>query len=246
MNSNSLLSRTTLFGFVTLIIAALIGSPGASGQATNKTLSGNETIVLFDGSNLDQWRGYQDDAIGAGWKIDEGILKIDGSGSGDIITRAAFTDFELTFEWAVTEGGNSGVMYKVGLGDSAPYVTGPEYQVLDNAKHADGKSKLTSAASLYGLYAADTGKTNPVGEWNSAKIVIHGNHVEHWLNEVKIVDAEFGSDDWNERLGKSKFSDWKKFATLPTGHIALQDHGDEVWFRNIKIRTLTHDTGDGK
>lgn len=245
MNSIPVLFRLTLFVFVLFMTSETIAPSRADAQQTGKTDSGDQTIVLFDGKNLDQWRGYNDEAVGAGWKIEDGILKFDGSGGGDIITRATFTDFELSFDWAVTEGANSGVMYKVGLGDSAPYVTGPEYQILDNDKHADGKSKLTSAASLYGLYAADVGKTRPVGEWNTAKIVIKGNHIEHWLNDVRIVDAELGSDDWKERLAKSKFSDWEKFATLSTGHIALQDHGDEVWFRNIRIRPLTGDKKNG-
>lgn len=246
MNRRKSKRPSNLPGLVTVIFAATIAPNCAFAQQADKTASSDQTIVLFDGSNLDQWRGYQNEAIGAGWKIDDGILKFDGSGGGDIITRASFTNFELNFEWAVTEGANSGVMYKVGLGDSAPYMTGPEYQILDNDRHADGKSKLTSAAALYGLYAAESGKTSPVGQWNTARIVINGNHVEHWLNDVKVVDAGFGSADWQDRLGKSKFHDWEKFATLATGHIALQDHGDEVWFRNISIRNLTPDSGDGK
>ena len=246
MNRRRSIYPSSLFGLVSVVFAAMNAPTCSCAQSTDKLATSDETIVLFDGSNLDQWRGYQDEAIGAGWKIDEGILKFDGSGGGDIISRESFTNFELSFEWAVTEGANSGVIYKVGLGDSAPYITGPEYQILDNDRHADGKNELTSAASLYGLYAAESGETNPVGEWNTAKIVINGNHVEHWLNDVKIVNAEFGSGDWKERLGKSKFSDWEKFATLSTGHIALQDHGNEVWFRNINIRKLTPLSGDGK
>lgn len=197
-----------------------------------------ETIVLFDGTNLDHWRGYNNEAIGDGWKIEDGILKFDGSKSGDIVTREEFADFDLSFEWAVTPGANSGVMYRAGMGDAAPYLTAPEYQVLDNDRHADGKSKLTSAASMYALYPSDKAIPKPVGEWNSGRIVVKGNRIEHWLNDTLVVEAELGSKDWKERLDKSKFREWEKFATLASGHIALQDHGDEVWYRNIKIRRI--------
>ncbi len=199
----------------------------------------DETVVLFDGSSLDHWRGYHDEPIGAGWKIVDGVLKFDGKGGGDLMTREAFEDFELGFEWAVTEGANSGVIYKVGLGDSAPFITGLEYQILDNDKHPDGNRELTSAAALYDLYPADGGKTKPVGQWNTGKIVIRGNQIQHWLNGNLVVQAEQGSDDWKERLAKSKFHDWEKFATVRTGHICLQDHGNEVWYRNITIRRLS-------
>ncbi|HMO13888.1 MAG TPA: DUF1080 domain-containing protein [Pirellulaceae bacterium] len=198
-----------------------------------------EYEVLFDGSSLDKWRGYAKEEIGKGWKIDGDTLHFDGSGGGDIITKATFDDFELEFEWKVSKGGNSGIMYRVSLGDGAPYISGPEYQILDNDGHADGKSSLTSAASLYGLIEASGEGPKPVGEWNHAKIVLKGALIEHWLNGEKVVAIEIGSDDWNERLAKSKFRDWKKFAKNDSGHIAFQDHGDPVWFRNIKIRSLS-------
>ncbi len=197
--------------------------------------------VLFDGTSLEKWRGYQQEEIGTGWSIVGEALKFNGRGGGDIITRDQFGDFELRFDWKVAEGANSGVMYKVGLGDAAPYLSGPEYQILDNAKHANGLNPKTSAAALYGLYAVTDPVLRDVGQWNTAKIIVRGKRVEHWLNGEKVVEAEIGSDDWNHRVANSKFKDWDRFAALPRGHICLQDHGDEVWFRNIRIKAL--DTG---
>jgi len=194
--------------------------------------------VLFDGKTLDHFRGYQSAEIGKGWKIDNGNLIFDGSGGGDIMTKEKFSDFELSFDWKISAGGNSGVMYRVTTGDDAPYYSGPEYQILDDSKHNDGKNKLTAAASLYGLYRAEGKVLNPVGQWNSAKIVQRGNHVEHWLNGKKVVEAVIGSDDWKERVGDSKFRTWEKFGASQSGHIAFQDHGDKVWFRDIEIKSL--------
>jgi hypothetical protein len=197
---------------------------------------------LFDGTSLDAWRGYSSEEIGAGWKIRDGAIYFDGSGGGDIVSRDEFRDFELTFEWKVAEGANSGVMYRVGLGDEAPFYTGPEYQVLDDQRHADGKNELTSAASLYALYAPKNKRLNPAGEWNSAKIVVVGNRIEHWLNGEKVVDAEVGSADWNQRVANSKFKEWEKFASLDKGRICLQDHGDEIWYREIRVKPLSEAT----
>ena len=162
----------------------------------------------------------------------------DGSGGGDIMTKEKYSDFELTFHWKVTDGANSGVMYRVTTGDSAPYLSGPEYQILDDSKHRDGNNKLTSAGALYGLYVAADKEVKPVGQWNSAKIVQRGNAVEHWLNGKKVVSAEIGSEDWNKRVDGSKFKTWKKFGASQSGHIAFQDHGDKVWFKDIKIKSL--------
>ena len=195
-----------------------------------------ETIVLFDGSSLDHFRGYKSDEIGKGWKIDGDALMFDGSGGGDIMTKKEFEDFELMFQWKVTEGANSGVMYRVTLGDGAPYFSGPEFQVLDDAKHNDGKNPLTSAGSLYALYVAEGKKLSKVGEWNNAKIVIKGDNVEHWLNGKKVVSATIGSDDWKKRVDGSKFKTWEKFGVSKVGHICFQDHGDKVWFKDIRVK----------
>jgi hypothetical protein len=196
-----------------------------------------ETLVLFDGSSLDHFRGYQQEKIGSGWKIVDDTLMFDGTGGGDIITKQKFVDFELSFDWKVDPGANSGVMYRVTTGDSAPYLSGPEYQILDDSKHGDGGNLLTSAASLYGLYQPENKRLKPAGQWNSGKIVVRGNRVEHWLNGDRVVSAEIGSPDWKQRVADSKFKDWKKFAASPSGHICLQDHGDRVWFRNIRIKS---------
>lgn len=203
-------------------------------------------VVLFDGSSLDAFRGYQKEEVGAGWKIEDGVLAFDGSGGGDLTTVDEFGDFELRFDWKVAEGANSGVMYRVSLGDAAPYLSGPEYQILDDERHADGKAAETSAASLYALYAPQDKVLHPVGEWNEARIVVAGNHVQHWLNGVCVVSAQLHSDDWNQRVAASKFARWQKFGRNPSGHICFQDHGDWVWFRNIRIRRIESvDAGDG-
>lgn len=195
---------------------------------------------LFDGSNLSGWRGYRQEAFPQkGWDIQEGALHcFPGGEGGDLVTLEQFSDFELAFEWKVAPGANSGLMYRVAETDEYTFMTGPEYQVLDDAAHEDGENPLTSTASLYALYSPEGKALKPVGEFNEARIVLRGDHVEHWLNGQKVVEADLGSEDWNKRIAESKFKDWERFAKAPSGHIALQDHGDEVWYRNIRIRPL--------
>lgn len=206
------------------------------GKAAEKSES---VVTLFDGKSLDNFRGYKDDKVGKGWKIDDGALMFDGeSGGGDIMTKEQYEDFELSFDWKVDAGANSGVMYRVTTGDNAPYFTGPEYQVLDDTKHHDGKKEITSAGSLYGLYKPSGKSLKKVGQWNSAKIVLHGKKIEHWLNGKKVVEAEVDSEDWTNRVNGSKFKNWKKFGKNAKGHICFQDHGDKVWYRNIKVKSL--------
>ncbi len=197
----------------------------------------DETISLFDGSSLAAWQAYHGTDVPAGWVVSDGTL-FRQSGAGDLMTRDEFEDFELVLDWKISSGGNSGIMYRVATGDTEPYLTGPEYQILDSARHADGTSRLTSAGALYGLYPSPADCEKPAGEWNSAKIVVQGHHVEHWLNGKKVVDCEMGSADWAERVAHSKFAVWKKFGKMARGHIVLQDHGDQVWFRNIRLTPL--------
>lgn len=200
-----------------------------------------ETLSLLADNSLKHFSGYKTKEIGAGWKCENGILTFDGSGGGDIVTKKSFRNFALTFDWKVTEGGNSGVMYRVSMGDRAPYFSGPEYQILDDSKHNDGRNELTSAGSLYALYQPVGKQLKPVGQWNTAKIVLNGNHVEHWLNGKKVVDADIESDEWNQRVADSKFRTWEKFGKNKAGRICFQDHGDEVAFRNIKVTRLAGD-----
>jgi hypothetical protein len=190
---------------------------------------------LFDGRSLNAWRGFHLDQAPAGWQIVDGAITRVGK-AGDLITRDVFGDFELVLEWRVAAGGNSGIMYRVSEEAKETYHTSPEMQVLDDAGHPDGRSRLTAAGAVYGLYAAPAGVVKPAGEWNAVRILARGPHVEHWLNGVKVAAYELGSADWRERVAASKFSKWAGYGRAATGHIALQDHGDRVAYRNIRIR----------
>lgn len=193
--------------------------------------------LLFDGRTPVAWRGFKQAGMPDGWRIVDGALTRVGPG-GDIITRDQFTNFELALEWRVARGGNSGVMYRVTEQGQATYETGPEMQVLDDAHHPDGGSRLTAAGALYGLYPAPEGAVKSAGQWNAARIVVNGNRVEHWLNGVKTVEYQLLSPEWEKQVAASKFNQWPGYGRATRGHIALQDHGDLVSFRNIKIRTL--------
>ena len=221
------------------------GSDGFTGGTTGKA----RYVNLLDSQDLSQFRGYKSEQIGEGWSLDGRDLYFDGSGGGDLITRQTYGDFDLQVEWKVAVGANSGIMWRVSLGDSAPYMSGPEYQILDDSEHADGANELTSAGSLYGMFPAkdrDGNKTlREVGTWNKTRITVLGNRVTYYLNLKKVLETEIGSSEWNEQLGKSKFRDWDKFAKNRGGHIAFQDHGNEVWFRNIRIKRLDNGTPDG-
>jgi cytochrome c len=193
--------------------------------------------LLFDGKTTAGWRGYRKDHMPAGWQVKDGCLARVGPG-GDIITEGEFDNFELKIEWRICAAGNSGIFYRVNEDFDWPFFTGPEFQVLDNAEHADGRSPLTSAGSNYALHAPVRDVTAPVGFFNQVRIVCDGPHVEHWLNGVKIVEYELWTDDWKELVAGSKFAAWPDYGLMKKGHIVLQDHGDQVWYRNIKIRAL--------
>lgn len=210
-----------------------------SAQRQDETKTGGKPKFefLLEDRDLSQFRGYQTEEIGEGWEMNGKTLHLNGSG-GDLVTIEEYGDFELRFDFKVTEGANSGVMYRVSMGEDASYLTGPEYQILDDANHADGKKEETSVGSIYALYAPENKKLRDVGVWNTAKIIVKGNDVIHYLNDKRVVEVTMGSDDWNEKIENSKFKDWEGFAKNESGHIVFQDHGDEVWFRNIKVKRL--------
>ena len=194
--------------------------------------------LLSDGT-LDAWRGYRRPDVPGGWSATgDAITFTPGGEGGSIITRDQFADFELAFEWRVQARGNSGVFYKVTEAERAPYWTGPEYQVLDNGGHPDGRQPETSAGANYGLHAPVEDATRPVGDWNEGRIVVRGPHVEHWMNGVKIVEYELWTDEWQSLVAETKFTDWPGYGMATEGHIGLQDHGDPVWYRNVRIREL--------
>jgi hypothetical protein len=167
----------------------------------------------------------------------DGTLARTGSG-GDIVTSDEFGDFELRLQWKISQGGNSGVIFRVANAGNQVWESGPEMQVLDNAGHVDGKAPLTSAGANYGLHAPVRDVTRPVGEWNDVLLRVSGAHVEHWLNGVKVVEYELWSPEWESLVKASKFGSLTAYGRARRGHIALQDHGDLVWFRDIRIRPL--------
>ncbi len=194
--------------------------------------------LLFDGKTLDKWRGYQTDSAPVGWRVDSGMVVKDSSVE-DIVTRDTFRDFELVMDWQLTKGGNAGIFYRGNEGYEHIYWTAPEYQLLDDANAPDGASRLTSAGAAYGLYPSPPGHLNPLGEWNTARIVVKGDSVEHWLNGTKLLSYVLGSDDWWAKVKASKFADWVDYGRLPRGVIAVQgDHNGRLMLRNIRIRRL--------
>ncbi len=205
-----------------------------------------EWIELFNGENLDGWRSYSEAAPNPAWIVEDGAIVLDADESttsmtgGDLITNGQYENFELELEWKISSGGNSGIFFGVREieGQNVAYETGIEMQVLDDDNHADGEQAITRAGSCYALYAASENVVRPVGQYNEVRLVVRGAHVEHWLNGRKIVEYEIGSDDWANRVAASKFADWEHFARYRKGHIALQDHTDRVWYRNIRLREL--------
>ena len=193
---------------------------------------------LFDGKSFEGWRGYRMKEMPAkGWKIEDGILKkIGGEQGGDIITEQTFDNFELSWEWRISAGGNNGIKYLVT--EDRPSAPGHEYQMIDDAANEDGKvGPKHATASFYDVLPPSLDKSpKPAGEWNSSRVLIQGNHVEHWLNGTKVLEYELGSDTVKAGVARSKFKNSPHFGEKIKGHIMLTDHHDECWFRKIKIR----------
>jgi hypothetical protein len=194
--------------------------------------------VLFDGTSLDAWRGYRTDKVPSGWSIADGLLAKDGS-VGDIVSKDEFGDFELELEWKIAEAGNSGIFYRGTEEYDHIYWSAPEYQLLDDIKAADNKTRLTCAGAAYALYPSPAGHLKPVGEWNRTRIIAKGSHVEHWLNGVKLLEYELWSPDWEAKVKSSKFAMYPNFGRAKKGHIGLQgDHSGALAFRNIRVREI--------
>lgn len=219
-------------------------------QVEKKKISGKNQAddweILFDGNGMEKWRGKSSTGFPSeGWKIEDGLLFLDGKGGGDIITKEKYSDFELVFDFNLTEKANSGIKYfvdtLVNQENGKIMINGPEYQIIDDYNHPGVKkdsSGLISTASTYLLYAPDNKKLNPHGQWNTGKIIAKGGKVEHWLNGVKVLSYKRGSKDFHKRKAKTKFKNDKDYGELKSGHIMLTDHNDKVYFKNIKVRHL--------
>jgi Domain of Unknown Function (DUF1080) len=191
--------------------------------------------LLFDGTTTAGWRGFRQSAVPGGWQAVDGALT---GGGGDLVTVDQFANFELALQWQIAVGGNSGIMFRVSEATEATHLTGPELQVLDNANHPDGARALSSAGACYGLYAPSQDVARAAGAWNDTRLVVNGTRVEHWLNVFRIVEYDIGSPDWQSRLEVSPYQSVPTYAREARGHIAVQDHGDRVAYRAIKIRVL--------
>lgn len=211
--------------------------------------SDEEWISLFDGETLNGWHTYGQDKPGNAWKVEDGALFLDTSNKedwqttdgGDIVTDQEFEDFHLKLEWKVAENANSGIMIYVQEDTSRfdyPWNTGMEMQILHNEGHPDGKIQKHRAGDLYDLIESSEEAAKPVGEWNEVEIISVDQNLELYLNGKNVVSTTLWDNDWEELISKSKFKDMEGFGTFQKGKIALQDHGDPVWFRNIMIREL--------
>jgi len=224
---------------MTAIIAALALTASPQKPILSFWEEENGFKPLFNGRDLSNWRGYKRETPPGAWHIENGELVVrPGGNGGDICTGSEYADFDLRLEWNTTKGGNSGVIYRSSEDYDASWKTGPEYQVFDDFQSGEGKADLHSAGALYDLYVPTKFVTRKPGEWNETRIVVKGNHIEHWLNGTKIVNCEVGSKDWNERLDKSKFKAYSEFARKRKGYILLQDHGHEIRYRRIRIKEL--------
>jgi len=234
-----------MLSIVRLGAAAVAANVLAHAQSAPNTLSAKERAegwrLLFDGKTAAGWRGYRQPSLPRGWQAIDGALTRVGE-AGDIVTIDVFGDFELTLDWKLAANGNSGVFYRVVEDDPVMWHMAPEYQIIDNAYKEPLKPVQYTGAN-YDLHPPSRDVTKPIGSWNQTRLVVRGAHVEHWLNGVKVVEYELWNADWERRVRASKFKDYPKYGRARRGHLGLQDHGDRVAYRNIKIRALRDDVG---
>lgn len=257
MNVKKIYSFYFLSGMVVIAMAISCQKPASKDEAAPpaaNTLTEEEKSagwqLLFDGTSLDGWKRYGHDTIGPLWSVQDGTIVCDGEGltegtannGGSLMTTRQFGNFELSVDWKISPGGNSGILYHVVEKPEYKhdYETGPEYQVMDDKGwKGDSLQPAQLAGSNYDMFEAPpTKKLMPVGEWNTARLIYNNGHVEHWLNGEKVVEFEEGSPEYNERYQKSKWTQYPGWNKSKTGSISLQDHGAPVYYRNVKIREL--------
>jgi hypothetical protein len=244
--------RKIAFAFLTL--ALCLSSCGSKESAKDNSLTRKEKkdgwALLWDGKTTEGWRGAKLDAFPEnGWVVEDGVLKVlagnggESTNGGDIITTRTYRNFILKVDFKITEGANSGIKYFVDptLNKGAGSAIGCEFQILDDLRHPDAKLGVKgnrTLGSLYDLIPAPEDKPFDINSWNTATVIVEGSHVEHWLNGVKLLEYERNNQEWDALVAYSKYRDWPNFGNYEEGYILLQDHGNEVWFKNIKIKEL--------
>ena len=209
--------------------------------AIEDKMAESEWVDLMDPSD---WRGYNQDSLPSNWSIKDNVIECFGEAGdvgGDIISRETYDNFEFAFEWKITKGGNSGAFYHV-VEDTiyhSPYETGPEYQLLDDVGFEEPLEDWQKTGANYAMHVANENKTlKPVGEWNTSRIVFNRGKAEHWLNGQKIVEFDKNSQDWLEKRNSGKWNEYPDYGKTNDGHLALQDHGAGVWYRNVRVKRL--------
>ena len=225
-------------GFCWTLLAGLLAGPARADEPEPNKLTPEENAngwkLLFDGQTTTGWRNYKGKGVNPGWQVADGALVRKGAGAGDLVTLEQYECFELTLDYKIGKAGNSGLKYHVQETKDTPWQTGPEVQIQDNAAGRDPQK----SGWLYQLHRAKIDATKPAGEWNTLRILISPQKCEHWMNGKKYCEYVKGNDDWRERVAGSKFAKFDEFGVARKGFLCLQDHGDEVAFRNLKVRVF--------
>lgn len=251
------MNKLILISAITITLSSCVDSSSDDNEKTTTSTVASLTEdekkdgwqLLFDGTSTKGWHSYGETTAGKAWKVDSGTIHLDASvkvdgkvvGGGDLTTDSAYDNFHLKLEWKIDSNSNSGMIFYVNEDTTKykkSYETGPEMQVLDNKGHPDSKIIKHRAGDLYDLISCSKETVKPALQWNAAEIKSVNGKLELWLNGENVVSTTLWDDNWRAMLANSKFKQWADFGTFKKGKICLQDHGDNVWYRNIKIRKL--------
>ncbi|MEM8710087.1 MAG: DUF1080 domain-containing protein [Planctomycetota bacterium] len=241
MHKNTLIAL-----FLAVLPAGCAQTPSDAAASADRSVPEDGWVDLFNGEDFTGWHTYGKESVGRAWKVVDGTMHLDAASKagwqtnegGDIVTDAAYANYELELDWKIGECGNSGIIYNVHEAPEFdyPWRTGPEMQVLDNTCHPDGKIPTHRAGDLYDMVSVAEENVNPAGEWNHVKLVVTDGWVEHWLNGKLQVAYPNEGPEWEAMIADSKFKNFPRWGTFTSGQISLQDHGDPVWYRNVRLR----------